>query len=335
MALQNRTESVSFDVIGIGNAIVDIITNVDETFLNKHSLKKGSMILINEEQARHFYSLINNSLQSSGGSAANTLSGIAKLKGRAGFLGRVRNDELGDIFIEDIRSTGAIFNTPPAKEGPSTARCIVFVTPDAQRTMCTYLGASVLIEPKDLDLSIVKQSKVLYLEGYLWDNDAAKRTFINAAEISKQANREVALSLSDSFCVDRHRKSFKELIESYVDILFANEDEIKSLYQTDNLDQAITNLEGKCKVAIITLGAKGSIIIEAKNKINIQPYKLGPVVDTTGAGDLYAGGFLYGYTRGNPLKKCGEIGSICAAHIVTKIGSRSNLPLTELIKKIN
>ena len=321
------------DVIGIGNAIVDVLTTTDDSNLERLSFEKGSMTLIDENKANELYELTENRIQSSGGSVANSLACVAQLGGKAAFIGRVKNDKLGKIFTKEISKTGTIFNTPPTVIGPSTARCLIFVTPDAQRTMCTYLGASVLLEPKDLDLSAVKEAKILYLEGYLWDNQAAKNAFIKAAEIAKNAGKKVALSLSDSFCVSRHRESFLELVEDYIDILFANEDEIISLYKTSNLNLAIEKLKTKCEIAAITIGKHGSILIENGKEIQIDPVILGKAIDTTGAGDLYAGGFLKGLSNGlNPFLSA-KIGSICAGQIVTELGSRSNVDLLSLVNK--
>ena len=243
----------------------------------------------------------------------------------------MKNDKLGEIFTEEILTTGTIYRTPTSSVGPATAQCLIFVTPDAQRTMCTYLGASVLLEPKDLDLSAVTEAKILYLEGYLWDNPAAKNAFIKAAEIAKSAGRKVALSLSDSFCVSRHRESFLELVEDYIDILFANEDEITSLYKTSNLNLAIEKLKEKCELAAITIGKHGSILISNGKETTIDPFILGKAIDTTGAGDLYAGGFLKGLADGMDPLISAKMGSICAGHIVTQLGSRSNTDLLTLI----
>ena len=321
----------SLDVVGIGNAIVDVLTTTNDSFLERLSFEKGSMTLINENKAKELYEIASNGIQKSGGSVANSLACISQLGGKAAFIGRVRDDKPGEIFREEISSTGTIFKTPPSSIGPSTARCLIFVTPDAQRTMCTYLGASVLLEPEDLDLSAVREAKILYLEGYLWDNPAAKNAFIKAAEIAKNTNRKVALSLSDSFCVSRHRESFINLVEDYVDILFANEDEITSLYKTSNLNLAIEKLKQKCNLAAITLGENGSILISNGKEVAIDPFILGKAIDTTGAGDLYAGGFLKGLSTGLSPEISAQIGSICAGHIVTKLGSRSNTNLLNLI----
>ncbi len=333
MTKEQLLSNYPFDVVGIGNAIVDVLVHTKESFLNEQSLEKGSMTLIDEQQAEILYSSIGPGLESSGGSAANTLASLAQLGGQAGFIGRVRKDQLGEIFTHDITAAGATFETPAAFTGPSTARCLIFVTPDAQRTMCTYLGASVLLEPEDLDLTMVRETKVLYLEGYLWDNPAAKRAFIAAAEECKQSGGKVSLSLSDSFCVDRHRESFIELIEKHVDILFANESEIISLYQSSNIENALEKVKGRCEIAAITCGENGSKILTAESSLSINSYKFGEVIDTTGAGDLYAGGFLYGFTHDKDLNTCGQIGSICAGQIVTQLGPRSQVSLKELLAR--
>ena len=329
--MTNKTNNPSLDIVGIGNAIVDVLTTTDDSLLERLSLKKGSMTLIDENKAKELYEITTNRIQRSGGSVANSLACIAELGGRAAFIGRVRNDNLGEIFTEEISKTGTIFKTPTSSVGPSTARCIIFITPDAQRTMCTYLGASVLLEPNDLDLSAVKKAKILYLEGYLWDNSAAKSAFIKAAEIAKNSGRKVALSLSDSFCVIRHRESFVKLVADYVDILFANEDEITTLYKTSSLNAAIEKLKNKCDLAAITIGKKGSILISNGKERNIDPFIFGKAIDTTGAGDLYAGGFLKGLADGLEPEISAKIGSICAGHIVTQLGSRSNTNLLQLV----
>ena len=329
--MTNNTSNPSLDIVGIGNAIVDVLTTTDDSVLERLSLNKGSMTLIDANKAKELYEITTNRIQRSGGSVANSLACIAQLGGKTAFIGRVKNDELGEIFTEEISTTGTIFKTPTSSVGPSTARCIIFITPDAQRTMCTYLGASVLLEPRDLDFSAVREAKILYLEGYLWDNPAAKDAFIKAAEIAKNAGRKVALSLSDSFCVNRHRESFIKLVKNHIDILFANEDEIKALYKTSSLNTAIEELKKTCDLAAITIGKKGSILISSGKEINIDPFIFGKAIDTTGAGDLYAGGFLKGLADGLKPEISARIGSICAGHIVTQLGSRSNTNLLNLI----
>ncbi len=322
----------SLDVVGIGNAIVDVLVQAEDDFLEAHGLTKGTMALVDEARAERLYASVGPGLETSGGSAANTLAGIAQLGGRAGFIGRVRDDQLGAIFAHDIRAAGARFETPPASSGASTARCLILVTPDAQRTMCTYLGASVGLDPGDLDLDMVRQAKVLYLEGYLWDSEEAKRAFIAAAEVMRSSGGEVALSLSDAFCVDRHRESFQELVDGHVDVLFANEMEITSLYGTDSFEAAVEQVRGRCRVAALTRSEHGSLVLAGDTSVTIEPFQLGPLVDTTGAGDLYAAGFLYGHTRGESLEHCGRLGSLCAGQVVTQLGPRPQASLPDLVR---
>ena len=331
MATDSRFPSnCNLDVVGIGNAIVDVLVQVEDRFLDEKNLQKGGMALIDEAQAEHLYAAGGSGLETSGGSVANTMVGIAQLGGRAGFIGRVRDDQLGAIFSRDIRAVGARFETPAATSGATTARCLIYVTPDAERTMCTFLGASTQLEPQDLDLSMVRETKVLYLEGYLWDSPAAKRAFIAAAEACREAGGQVALSLSDGFCVDRHRDSFLELVNGHVDVLFANEVEIKSLYETDDFDAALEQVRGCCSVIAITRGGEGSVVLNGDSRWDIGIFGLGDLVDTTGAGDLYAGGFLHAYTQGESLERCGQLGALCAGQIVTQLGARSQVSLQEL-----
>ena len=323
----------SLDVVGIGNAIVDVLVQAEDQFLSDHNLSKGSMALVDEDQAKSLYEASGPGLETSGGSAANTLAGLAQLGSKAGFIGRVRDDQLGSIFIHDIRAVGTRFETPAAVTGASTARCLILVTSDAERTMCTYLGASTQLDPEDLDLSMVRDTKVLYLDGYLWDSPAAKKAFVTAAEACRDSGGQVALSLSDGFCVDRHRESFLELVDGHVDVLFANEDEIKSLYGAADFEGALEQVKGRCSVAVLTRSAQGSVVLCGEERWEIPSYKLGDLVDTTGAGDLYAGGFLHGYTQNLPLDVCGKMGSICAGQVVTQLGPRSKVSLPDLIAK--
>ncbi len=327
------SDTRTLDVVGIGNAIVDVLVTSDDAFLEAHGLSKGGMSLVNAEQAQQLYAAAGPGLETSGGSAANTLAGLAQLGGRAGFIGRVRDDQLGAIFSHDIRSVGARFETPAALDGPATARCLILVTPDAQRTMCTYLGASVDLDPDDLDLDLVRQAGLLYLEGYLWDGEAAKRAFLAAAEVMRSAGGQVALSLSDAFCVDRHRDSFLELVDGHVDVLFANEAEITALYRCNDFEAAIEQVKGRCSIAVLTRGALGSVVIGEGRVHHIPPYVLGPLVDTTGAGDLYAAGFLWGLCRGEPLERCGQLGSLCAGQVITQLGPRPRVSLPDLVTK--
>lgn len=331
MSSSRFQNSAVLDVVGIGNAIVDVLVQTEDSFLQEHSLQKGGMALIDEAQAEALYQASGPGQETSGGSVANTMVGIAQLGGRTGFIGRVRDDQLGTIFSHDIRAVGARFETPAATSGATTARCLIYVTPDAERTMCTFLGASTQLEPEDLDLSMVKQTKVLYLEGYLWDSPAAKRAFIAGAEACRAAGGQVALSLSDGFCVDRHRDSFLELVDGHVDVLFANEAEIKSLYETDNFDTALEKVRGCCEVTAITRSSQGSVVLSGDQRWDIGIFSLGDLVDTTGAGDLYAGGFLHAYTQGESLERCGQLGALCAGQIVTQLGARSQVCLKELM----
>ena len=321
----------SYDVVGIGNAIVDVLVQADDDLIANFELTKGTMALVDEAQAERLYASVGPGLETSGGSAANTLAGVAQLGGRAGFIGRVRNDQLGGIFSHDIRSVGARFDTPAATEGPSTARCLILVTPDAQRTMCTYLGASVGLDPADLDLEMVAQAKVLYLEGYLWDSDEAKAAFIAAAEVARAHGGEVALSLSDAFCVERHRESFQELVDGHVDILFANEMEITALYKANSFEEAADQVRGRCKLAALTRSEQGSVVLNGAGTHSIAPFQLGPLLDTTGAGDLYAAGFLHAYTQGQAVEACGRLGSLCAGQVVTQLGPRPQGSLKQLV----
>jgi fructokinase len=328
------TAPKSLDVVGIGNAIVDVLVQVDDALLERFDLTKGTMALVDEQQAERLYGSVGPGLETSGGSAANTLAGIAQLGGRAGFIGRVRDDQLGGIFAHDIRAVGARFDTPAATAGPSTARCLILVTPDAQRTMCTYLGASVGLDPSDLDLDLVAQARVLYLEGYLWDSDDAKRAFIAAAEVARANGAEVALSLSDAFCVERHRDSFQELVDGHVDILFANEMEITSLYKANSFEEAADQVRGRCRVAALTRSEQGSLILSGGATHRVEPYRLGPLVDTTGAGDLYAAGFLHAHCQGRSLLECGQLGSLCAGQVVTQLGPRPQADLRQLAAQL-
>ncbi len=326
-------ENKNIDLIGIGNAIVDIIVNIDDHFLDVHELKKGSMNLISSDESKLLLSNCKLIKQISGGSSANTVVCLAELGNKVQFIGRVKNDKFGQFFATDIRESNANFSTPPTQDGPPTAHSIILITPDAQRTMCTYLGASVEFEPKDLNLGLIQESKYLYLEGYLWDSELAKNAFLEAAEIAKSSNTRIILSLSDSFCVDRHRESFLELIDKYVDIVFCNESEILSLINKSKLEICKEHISKLCKLVVITLGSKGSLIIHKNNSQFIDAKMVEKVLDTTGAGDIYAGGFIHGLIKNYSLKKCGEIGSLCAAQIITQLGSRSDVDLQDLIKK--
>ena len=320
-----------FDVVGIGNAIVDILSHADDVFLTTHGLAKGAMTLIDADRASTLYRAMGSAVESSGGSAANTIAGVASLGGRGAFIGKVNNDQFGGVFRHDIRASGVAFETPPSEEGPPTARCLIFVTDDAQRTMQTYLGACLELGPEDVDPAVIGHAKVTYLEGYLWDPPRAKQAFIKAAEIARKAGHKVALTLSDPFCVDRHRAEFQQLVEKHVDILFANENEICSLWQTERFDEALQATRGKCEVAALTRSAKGSIIVSGDELHVVDAAPVSHVIDTTGAGDLYAAGFLYGYTAGKPPYECARIGALAAAEVISHFGARPQTPLTELL----
>jgi len=322
------------DLVGLGNAIVDIIVNIEDKFLEINNLEKGSMNLISSDESQKLLNNCKVIKQISGGSSANTVVCLAELGNEVQFIGRVKNDQFGNFFSSDIKKSKTIFNTPPTDDGASTAHSIILITPDAQRTMCTYLGASVEFEPKDIDFSSIKESKYLYLEGYLWDSELAKNAFVKAAQIAKLSNTKIILSLSDSFCVDRHRDSFLELIDNYVDIVFCNESVVLSLFKKDKLANCQGELATLCELVVVTLGSNGSLIINKDDIKIIKSTKKGKIIDTTGAGDIYAGGFIHGLIKNYSLEKCGEIGSICAGHIITQLGSRSNIDLKELLGEI-
>ena len=319
------------EVIGIGNAIVDVLSQTDDDFLNENGLAKGAMTLIDADQAEGLYAKMGPGVEVSGGSAANTIACLASLGGKGAFIGKVRNDQLGDVFRHDIRAGGVTFDTKPKEDGAPTARCLIFVTPDAERTMQTFLGASVELGPDDIDEDLISRSAVTYLEGYLWDPPLAKEAFVKAAKIAAGAGRKVSLSLSDPFCVDRHRDDFLDLVNNHVDILFANEDEITSLYQVDNFDDALQHVRGHCEIAALTRSAKGSIVVAGDEVHVLDAHKVDKVVDTTGAGDSYAAGFLWGYTNGRGLAECGDIGGIVAAEIVSHYGARAETDLAKLV----
>lgn len=325
--------NVDFDVIGIGNAIVDVLSKADDTFLADHGLNKGSMSLIDASQADKLYDQMGPGVECSGGSAANTIACLANLGAKSAFIGKVKDDALGKIFAHDIKAAGVDFSSKLATDGPSTARCLILVTEDAQRTMNTFLGACVNLTPDDIDPDYIARGAVTYLEGYLWDPDHAKEAFLKASMAAHKADRKVALSLSDAFCVDRHRKSFQDLVEHHVDILFANEDEIKSLYEVDSFDGALQCVRDKCSVAVLTRGEKGSVVISGNEIHVVDCEPVAQVVDTTGAGDAYAAGFLFGYTKEFDMGTCARLGSICAAEVISHYGARPEANLADLAGK--
>jgi len=315
------------EVLGIGNAIVDVLARVDDTLLDKRGLTKGTMQLIDEPQAEALYGELGPAVEMSGGSGANTIAGLAGLGIATGFIGKVRNDQLGKVFTHDIRATGTRFDTTPASEGPATARCLVMITPDGERTMNTFLGASAGLGPEDIAEAAIAGADTIYLEGYLWDPPHAKAAFKKAAQIARDNDRQVALTLSDTFCVERHRESFLELIRSDVDILFANEREIMALYETDDFDEAASHVRKDAELAVLTRSEKGSLVLRDGEAHAVKAHRVERVVDATGAGDLFAAGFLAGLARGKSLVQCAELGALAAAEIISHVGARAEADL--------
>ena len=322
-----------FDVIGIGNAIVDILVHADDDLLESEGLTKGTMALIDAQESKRLYEQVGSAIECSGGSAANTIAGLASLGGAGAFVGKVHNDQLGTVFSHDIRALGVAFDTPPTETGPPTATSMVLVTPDAQRTMQTFLGACVNLGPDDIDLDQIADSQITYLEGYLWDPPEAQAAFIKAADAAHQAGRKVSLSLSDPFCVDRHREDFLDLAEHHVDILFANDEEIMSLYQVDVFDDALQAVRGHCEIAALTRSEKGSVIVSGDEIHMVDAEPVDNLVDTTGAGDAYAAGFLFGVTSGRDLFTSARIGGICAAECISHMGARPDVSFKALVEE--
>ncbi|GIU89262.1 MAG: adenosine kinase [Acidimicrobiia bacterium] len=321
------------DVLGIGNALVDVLSHETDEFVQRMGLNRGAMTLVDEERAHELYSAMGPGVEISGGSAANTIVGLASFGAKAAYLGKVKDDQLGEVFAHDIRSTGVLFDCRMANDGASTGRCLIVVTPDAQRTMNTYLGASAFLGPEDVDPDLVAAARVVYLEGYLWDRPEAKEAYRKAARIAHEAGNEVSLTLSDSFCVERHRPEWLKLVEEEVDLLFANEAEIQALYETD-FDSALQQVRRHCRVAALTRSAHGSVIV-AGDEVHVVPaHPVEHLVDTTGAGDLYASGFLFGYTRGADLATCARLGSLAASEVISHLGARPETSLAELAKAL-
>ncbi|GLQ05257.1 adenosine kinase [Sneathiella chinensis] len=321
-----------FDTTCIGNAIVDVITKVEDSFLETEGLVKNSMNLIDEARAEDLYAKMGTAVEISGGSAGNTAAGVASLGGASNYIGKVRNDQLGAIFAHDIRATGVTFDTAMSENGAATARSFILVTPDAHRTMNTYLGACVELGPDDIDPEMIAASEVTYMEGYLWDPEGGKAAFRKAARIAHEADKRVSLTLSDSFCVDRYREEFIDFIHGGVDILFANEDELKSLYQTDSFEDAVQSIRDKVEIACVTRSEKGSLILNGDILVEVPADLSVDVVDTTGAGDLYASGFLYGFTNGFSLADSGRIASLAAGEIISHVGARPEQNLKKLLE---
>jgi sugar/nucleoside kinase (ribokinase family) len=323
-----------YDVLGIGNAIVDVLARADEEFLRRHDMRKGAMTLIDEARATGIYAAMGPAVEISGGSAANTIVGCASFGAHVAFVGKVKDDELGGAFAHDIRAAGVAFDTPPASEGPSTARCYVLVTEDGERTMNTYLGAAQDLHPNDIDADAVAGAAITYLEGYLWDPKHAKDAFLKAAAAAHDAKRMVALSLSDAFCVDRWRDEFLQLVRSgTVDLLFANEGELRSLYQTADFDTALAALRREARLAVVTRSENGCVVVTRDGALAVPAEKIARVVDTTGAGDLFAAGFLHGLARGASHERAASLGALAAAEVIQHLGARPQTSLKALAQE--
>src|ERR1700735_590843 len=323
-----------YDVLGIGNAIVDVIARAEDDFLLAQGMRKGGMMLIDEARAHAIYDAMGPAVETSGGSAANTIVGLASLGARAAFVGKVKDDQLGRAFTHDIRAAGVAFNTAPGSGGPSTGRCYIMVTPDGERTMNTFLGAAQDLHPADIDADMIAASAVTYLEGYLWDPKNAKDAFLKAAKIAHEADRRVALSLSDAFCVDRWRDEFLQLMRSNtVDLIFANEAELGSLYQTADFDTAMRALRADIDTAVVTRSEKGCMVLSPDGIEAVPAFPVKRVVDTTGAGDLFAAGFLSGLAPGADDRTCGRLGALAAAEIIQPLGARPENSLKELARE--
>ncbi len=326
--------SIRYDVLGLGNAIVDVLSRTDDDFLLKQSMRKGSMSLIGEARAAEIYDVMGPAVEISGGSAANTIVGAAGFGARTAFIGRVKDDSLGNVFAHDIRAAGVAFDTAPSSDGPSTGRCYVLVTPDGERTMHTFLGAAQDLHPRDVDEGAVASAAITYLEGYLWDPPHAKEAFRKAAAVAHEAKRLVALSLSDAFCVDRWRDEFLHLLRSgTIDLLFCNESELHSLYQTADFDTAIASLRGDARRAVVTRSAEGCIVVEGQRTTEAPAFPVETVVDTTGAGDLFAAGFLFGTARDLGDARAARLGALAAAEVISHLGARPEKSLSALAQE--
>ncbi|GMO21172.1 MULTISPECIES: adenosine kinase [Bradyrhizobium] len=325
---------VKYDVLGIGNALFDVLVRTDEAFLAKHGMTKGSMSLIDEARAAAIYKDMGPATEVSGGSAANTIVGIGSLGARAAYVGKVKDDQIGKLYVHDIRSAGVAFNTPAAKDGPATGCSYILVTDDGERTMNTYLGAAQDLSPADIDPAEIAGAGIVYLEGYLWDPKNAKDAFVKAAKIAHDAKRKVALTLSDSFCVDRYRDEFLSLMRNgTVDIVFANESELHSLYMTSDFDTALKQLRNDVNLGVVTRSEKGCMVVSSEDAVAAPAFPVDKVIDTTGAGDLFAAGFLYGLARNLAYKQCGELGALAAAEVIQHIGARPLVSLKELAQQ--
>lgn len=320
------------EILGIGNAILDVLSFAEDKKLDSLALKKGTMSLIDEATATELYAKTASGTECSGGSTANTIAALASLGAKCGFIGKVRDDQLGEIFAHDLKSLKVEFNTKPSTEGPSTARCLVYVTPDAQRTMATYLGACTELRKEDMDLDMIQSAGIIYAEGYLWDGGTIEALEF-AFDTAKKAGKKIAFTLSDTFCVARHREAFLKLVGT-VDILFANEAELLALFETSYFEDAVNAMSKICHIAAITRGAEGASVITKTERFNVPTEVIRDLVDTTGAGDLFAAGFLYGQAKGWDLQQCAELGNKTAGHIIQQLGARSQKPLSDVMKDI-
>ena len=323
-----------YDVLGIGNAIFDVLVKTDEGFLESHGMTKGSMALIDEARAASIYRDMGPATEMSGGSAANTIVGIASLGARAAYVGKVKDDQIGRLYTHDIRAAGVAFETAPASDGPATGCSYILVTGDGERTMNTYLGAAQDLTVADIDAGEIAASRMIYLEGYLWDPKNAKDAFVKASQIAHQSGREVALTLSDAFCVDRYRGEFLELMRGgTVDVVFANEAELHSLYQTSDFDGALGELRKDAKLGVVTRSEKGCLVASREGIIAVPAFPVDSIIDTTGAGDLFAAGFLFGLVRGAGHEKAGRLGALAAAEVIQHIGARPQVSLKQLAQQ--
>lgn len=329
--------SPEYDIITIGNALVDVLAKTTDEYLahqkETSGMEKGSMNLVDAERALALYEDMESPTKMSGGSAGNTMACFASFGGKGAYIGKVADDKLGTAFSSNLRDMGVTFKTAPLKDAAPTGRCMILVTPDGERTMNTFLGAAVELTPDDIDPEFIADAKVVYLEGYLFDPPKAMEAFIKSARIAHEAGRLVSLTLSDAFCVSRHREAFKDLVQNHVDILFANEDELISLYETDDLEAALNIIKDKCAISATTRSEKGSVIINSGSRTNIEAEKNVKVIDSTGAGDAYAAGFLYGFTKNMSMEECGRLGSIAAAEVITQMGPRPSVSLAEIVQK--
>ena len=323
----------SLDVVAIGAALIDILYTAEDSFLAQHDIPKGRTVLIEEERALYLTSLFDNAVRAAGGSAGNTVTGVRSFGGHAGFIGKVADDALGRNFAKAYSDIGVSFSGAPLAGPPGSGRCFVVVTPDGERSMSTYLGASGLIELDDIDRTLIESAAVTFLEGYLFDRDVAKAGFVRASEYARGAGRKVAVTLSDVFCIERHRASFKHLVENHIDICFANEEELLSLYETNDFDAALETVRAACPLVAVTRSERGSVIVSGTQTFHVPAVPVARVVDTTGAGDQYAAGFLYGYANGRPLPECGALGSLAASEVISHIGPRPAVSLKELAAK--